>query len=320
MRFETPLHIGDYKPESYENSESYLRSDTIIAAIISTWAKIGRGDWIGDGDLPFNISSAFPFYYETQKDEVIKYHPFFPRIKRPFNFDKYDLKISKSLKRIVWTDLDYFEKILRGEKLTHFNDNHLQAEFLSDKEVPSEFMYRQISERVQIPRESSISESQPFYMERIHFNKGGLFFLAIGDQLDRLETALNWLMYEGFGTDRNVGNGFFKWEKQDITLSIDSNTNYSTNLGLYCPENKSLLYQQVDENSAYDLIKRGGWITTPGYQNLEKKSIYMFTEGSLFNNRSEICGHPNHNLTPDDYPIDHNIYRCGRTIFLPVKI
>jgi CRISPR-associated protein Csm4 len=319
LKFTTPLHIGDYKPDTYENSESYLRSDTIIAAIIATWAKSGHGDWIGDGNLPFTISSAFPFYM-IKKDENVEFHPLFPRIKRPFLLKEYDPKMSKALKKITWMDLHYFIKSVNGGSFDDFDSAHLQGEVLSASELPKDFMYKQISERVKIPRDRSSEDSDPFYMERIYFNSAGLYFIATGDELEKLEKALNVLKYEGFGTDRNIGNGFFEWEKGVINITSNNDSEYSTNLGLYCPESQDTIRRQIDTTSSYDIIRRGGWITTEGYQTLEKKSIYMISEGSVLKNREKVCGFPNHNLKPDTYPISHNIFRCGRTIFIPVKL
>ena len=320
LKFTTPLHIGDHKPESYETTESYLRSDTIIAAIIATWAKMGHEDWIGDGNLPFTISSAFPFYMKKREDLEVQYHPLFPRIKRPFLLKDHDPTMSKALKKIVWMDLHYFNKTILGESFDEFSKDHLQGDVLSKWEIPEDFMYKHISERVKIPRDRSEQDSEPFYMERIYFNDAGLYFLAEGDGLDKLENALNVLQHEGFGTDRNVGNGFFEWEKRSIDISIPENTAYSTNLGLYCPVDSDTIKNQIDDHATYDLVRRGGWITTTGFQTIEKKSIYMLNEGSVLKNREAICGYPNHNLKPDDYPVDHNVYRCGRTIFIPVKI
>ncbi|MEP7266147.1 MAG: hypothetical protein ABI844_00880, partial [Saprospiraceae bacterium] len=181
------------------------------------------------------------------------------------------------------------------------------------------------SERVAIPRErNDENQSKPFYMERIYFTNGGLYFLVSGDELNKLEAALNFLQYEGFGTDRNVGNGFFKWHRKEISLNVPTGSAYSACLGLYCPTDKTKVQLEVNDKSSYELVKRGGWITTPGYQTIEKNSIYMFTEGSIFYKKDHIDGKGNIDLTPATLPIEmkpsHPIYRCGRTLFIPVKL
>jgi CRISPR-associated protein Csm4 len=318
LKFITPLHLSDYKPDSYETSESFLRSDTIIAAIMASWAKKGLEGWIGDGDLPFTVSSAFPFYQEKDKDIVM----FLPRPKLPFNNEDEDGSISKELKKVKWIDKNLFESVISGKSFSI--KSSLQGDFLSTSNVNANFMIRQVSERVTIPRDRSIEESRPFYMERIYFNDAGLYFLATGDHLDRINTALDLLQHEGIGTDRNVGNGFFTYTNQEIQLNVPQDTKYYMSLGLYCPDSKENLEQELDEKSAYDLIKRGGYITKEGYQTIEKYSIYMMAEGSILKTNKPIHGKPNIDLTPIDLHQNmrpnHPIYRCGRTIFIPVKV
>ncbi|MBK8818381.1 MAG: hypothetical protein IPN49_04560 [Saprospiraceae bacterium] len=161
-------------------------------------------------------------------------------------------------------------------------------------------------------------------MERIYFNHGGLYFLATGDYLERIDKALSLLQYEGIGTDRNVGNGFFEFTSTDITLDGARDSEYSMALGLYCPLNKEQLSSELDAKSAYELVKRGGYITKEGYQTIEKCSIYMMAEGSILKTNKPIHGKSSIDLTPKDLPQDmrpnHSIYRCGRTIFIPVKV
>ncbi len=181
---------------------------------------------------------------------------------------------------------------------------------------------KEVMDRVTIPRNREDGDSKdaiPFYMERIRFSGGGLYFMAEGDQLDRVEKALTLLQYEGFGTDRNVGNGFFTFDKGEIEIDCPAQGDYGTNMGLYCPRTKEVLEKQLDKNSRFELIKRGGWITTPEFSTIEKNSVYMFKEGSVFFEKESFSGEGAINLKPD-YPIDHPIYRCGKSIFLPVNL
>ena len=320
LKFETPLHLGDYKPESYESSESFLRSDTIVAAIISAWAQMGKDVWINDGNLPFSVSSGFPYYCKDNQNYL-----FFPRPKLPFVLRDRDTKLSKAIKKIFWLDQSFFEKVILGHDISNSLETHIQGEFLSEMKLPEQgFMTKQVSERVKIPRErNEENQSEPFYMERLYFKDAGLYFLSQGDHLDRIERALNFLQYEGFGTDRNVGNGFFTFSSEEISLNFPEDNGYSISMGLYCPESKENVKNEIDEYASYDLIRRGGWITTPGYQSLEKNSIYMFTEGSVFHKQAGVSGKANIDLKPnlpDTMLPNHGIYRCGKTLFIPVNI
>lgn len=321
LTFNSPLHIGDYKPDSYESSESFLRSDTLVAAIMSSWSKSGHEDWIGDGNLPFTISSAFPFY-EGAGNRTL----FFPRVRIPFPMTSHEASKSKMVKKINWIDQAYFEAFINALDFPPSAYDHIQKEFLSSVKLPEEgLLVKQVSERVKIPRErNNENQSEPFYMERIYFNKGGLYFLATGDELHKLAAALDFLRYEGFGTDRNTGNGFFDWESGEISLNLPKNATHSANLGLYCPKDKASVSAEIDEKSAYELIKRGGWITEDGYQTIEKESIYMFTEGSVFKKSENLDGKGNIDLNPRNLPPnlkpDHPVYRSGKTIFIPVNV
>lgn len=319
LNFTTPLHIGDYKPDSYESTEAFLRSDTIIAAIISAWAKRGHEDWIGNGDPGFSLSSAFPFY--GKEGEEVR---FFPRLRLSFNIADRDTTKTKEIKKIAWLDQSYFEKVINNSKLDESFSSQIQGDFISEFEIENNFMTKQISERVAIPRDRNLGDSEPFYMERIYFDNGGLYFFASGEHLDRLETALNFLQYEGFGTDRSTGNGFFTWHKCETTLNVPEGVEYRTNLGLYCPLRKEKIASQINENAAYDIVKRGGWVTKEGFNGIEKNSIYMFAEGSIFKTNELIDGQANIDLTPNHLPEamqpNHKIYRSGRTLFIPVKI
>ncbi len=323
LAFKSPLHIGDYKPESYEISENFLRSDTIIAAIYAAWAKMGHPDWIpDDGVPPFTISSAFP-YIEKKGN---KYTHFFPRPKLRFNQkenNNQDSTVRKKIKKVKWLDLDYFEMVINYEQIVIFGkeNSHLQAEFLSSTKDIEKHIYKDLLQRVKISRNVEKQEdSDPFQMERIYFEKAGLFFMALGPDFEKLEIALEFLQYEGFGTDRSTGNGYFELKQGEISIDTPENSELSTNLSLYTPESKEVLIKNINSSdSAFETIKRGGWITTPGYQSLTKKSIRMFTEGGIWKQQNEIAGKANIDLTPGTIPIDHKIWRCGRSIFIPVK-
>jgi CRISPR-associated protein Csm4 len=321
LYFNSPLHIGNHRPDDYDESESFLRSDTLVAAIYATWAKMGNSDWIPEsGDPPFTLSSAFPFWARNEEDLI----HFFPKLKvTPSSTTEFDTVTIKSLKKVQWIDKGYFEKVLKMESTDQFGDNQkdIQGLFLTSSALPEDgFMIKEETNRVTIPRnrEKEGQNSTPFHMERLRFQNGGLFFIADGEDLNRLEKALDLLQYEGFGTDRNVGNGFFSWKSGNISIKVPDSGEYGTNLSLYCPF-KSELNTQLDENSRFELIKRGGWITTLNYQTIEKNSIYMFSEGSVFKENRAVAGRGGIDITPY-LPIDHPIFRCGKSIFLPINL
>lgn len=324
LSFNSPLHLGNHKPESYEQSEEFLRSDTIVAAIFATWAKMGHEDWIPeDGNPPFTLSSAFPYVKKGEGD----YIHFFPRPKVRFNkkeSEHDDSTVRKKIKKVQWLDQHYFEAVINYRSLESFGvgNRHLKGNFLCKNDVDMDaHITRDLLQRVTISRNiKEPKDSEPFYMERIFFDRAGLYFMVEGEEMGKLETALEFLQYEGFGTDRTVGNGFFDLERGSIQLNVPTGTETTTNLSLYIPKNKEeFLSQTTHEDAAFEGIKRGGWITTAGYQGKEKKSLMMFSEGGIWKQASQIAGRGNIDLRPSTIEIDHPLWRSGKSIFVPIK-
>jgi CRISPR type III-A-associated RAMP protein Csm4 len=131
---------------------------------------------------------------------------------------------------------------------------------------------------------------------------------------------LSYLADSGIGTDRTVGMGQFSFSFDTFSIDLPEKTSHSFNLSLFCPENHGQLKELIDNNSKYDLIKRGGWIGEP-YNTFRKKSIYMFREGSVFKTNDLTAG-KTVDLKPEKTPakIDHPVYRVGKSLFMPVLI
>jgi len=318
LKFNAPLHLGNHRPDTYDVTETYIRSDTIVAAVYDTWAKIGKAEWIPDNGIPsFTLSSAFPYVEHDGK----KAH-FFPRPKMRFNQAKEVDEVRKSIKKVMWLDQFYFEKVINQESIDFEKGNsHLKGSYLAKNVDPTDHITKDGRQRVEISRQSIDQEdSRPFYMEFIFFQNAGLYFLA--DQEDeQLKKALDILQYEGFGTDRTVGNGLFTLEEGTIDVRIPGDTETSTNLSLYTPKDADDFREYSDhQDAAYDTIKRGGWITSTGLIGKEKKSVRMFTEGSIWHHREAINGKANINLRPSSLEsASHPIWRSGRSLFLPIK-
>lgn len=325
LYFQTPLHIGDVRPEDYGNSESFIRSDTLIAAVTAMLGKTGKIEDNFDGQFPFRVSSLFPF---TTIEKELCY--FFPKLSKRMpvvTVKDQPLEYTKKLKKLKWLDQFYFEAQLNEKEFEQFGNEKqedIQGEFCSQVKLPKDgFITRQVSQRVTIPRDRAGGEDPaPFYMERLLFREGsGLYFLVEGSDFAALEDALNLLQHEGLGTDRTIGNGAFTWEKGTIDLELPE-SDICTNLSLFCPEGQDQLRNMLSDDASYDTVKRGGWITTEGFQTYRKKGVYMFTEGSVFHGDAAPKGRKAIDVTPDAsfIQLPHKIYRCGESIFLPVKL
>lgn len=315
LHFTSGIHIGDSR-DDYGRSLKQLSSDSMYAAVTATLAKVGESIPY-NGDLGCVISALFPFY-QGNGDESPTY--FFPR---PLAFNLSSMTginpaDAKLVKRVKWLDSEYLESILLGKdrlrEETILTD--IYGEYLSKKRISKDFIKTEVTERVSVSR--SLDHSSPFYMERVFFiENSGLYFLVDGDT-SLIDEALPLLSEEGIGTDRNVGNGFFNFDKRSLTIELPDDATYGLSLSTFIPENKNQLALLMSgENVAYELIRLGGWISTPPHLTFRKNAIYAFAPGSVF--YSLISGDGRiADLAPRGL-VDHPVWRCGKALVLPIK-
>lgn len=315
--------MGDAR-DDYSVSLKTIASDTMYAALTSCLAKLGK-EIPESGDLGCTISCLFPFYQKEKGTDAVL---FFPKPLKQTLPALNDLTKAKSVKKVLWLDKTYFEKVISGEQL-FVNDcdvDNVKGDFLTSASMFDEkFISSQVFPRVTVSRDGS-EDAKPFYMDRIFFKDySGLYFMVEGDT-SKIEPALNLLQTEGIGTDRNIGNGYFEYEDESLELELPDNANYSLILSSYIPESKEQLTELLDgDNIAYDFARRGGWITTPPHNTIRKNVIYAFTSASVFAKQisdvytmGEII-----NLKPQlgfEPEVKHPIWRCGKALFIPIKI
>lgn len=323
LHFTSPLHIGD-KREDYSVSLKTIPSDTMYAAITSCLAKLGK-EIPADGNLGATISSLFPYYQKSVNDTPVYFFPK-PLIQRLPNLK--DVGKAKLVKKATWLDKEYFEKVLNGINLFDNNEEDvksIQGQYVSAKKIDEKFMQSQVLPRVMVSRTQK-EDAKPYYIDRISFKgESGLYFLASGDTR-LIDQGMELLKVEGIGTDRNVGNGFFEFTTDEIELKLPENTNYLVSMSLYIPESKEQLTALLNgDNVAYDIIRRGGWITTPPFNSLRKNVINALSEGSVFSASSSTITEMGRivDLRPEtgfEPKVNHPIWRSGKAIMLPIKI
>lgn len=334
LHFTTPVHFGDNR-EDYGISLRYIHSDTFHAALTACLAKTGT-EIPSDGDLGFCCSSLFPFYQQDMHDAPVYFFP------KPLGMQQpvlKDLSKAKKVKKVQWVDSSYLNRILLGEPLIQDEKDiqNIQSGFLAQRTLSVDenckqdkngfFMQSQISPHVEVSR-SGKEDATPFYMERLYFKgASGLFLLAKGDTR-LLEQGLAVLSQEGIGTDRNVGNGYFEYEKGILEIDIPKTGSHTLCLSTFIPEHQKQLKEMLSgENIAYDFARRGGWITDADHIGLRKNFIHAFLPGSVFQpdaTQSDILGKIV-DLRPDlssinRSPIPHPIWRNGRALFLPINL
>lgn len=323
LHFTSPLHIGDAR-DDYSVSLKTISSDTMYAALTSCLAKLGK-EIPDKGDLGCTISSLFPFYQKEKESDAVL---FFPKPLKQTLPILDDLTKAKSVKKVLWLDKTYFEKVINGEQLfVNSNDvDNIKGDFLTNISMFDEkFISSQVFPRVTVSRDGS-KDAKPFYMDRIFFKDySGLYFIAEGNT-SNIKPALNLLQSEGIGTDRNVGNGYFEYEDESLELELPDNANYSLTLSSFIPESKEQLTELLDgDNVAYDFVRRGGWITTPPHNTIRKNVVYAFTAASVFAKQTSdvyslgriVDLKPQLDFEPK---VKHPIWRCGKALFVPINI
>jgi CRISPR-associated protein Csm4 len=324
LHFTAPLHLGDTRND-YSVSLKTICSDTMYAALTSCLAKTGK-EIPEKGDLGFTISSLFPFYQKNEESEAVY---FLPKPLRSVLPDLEQVEDAKKIKKVQWLGIEEFSEFINGNNHIFANLQNVKGEYLTKKEIDSDFISSQISPRVTVSRTGQ-EDATPFYMDRVYF-KGysGLYFIAVGaDHL--LNEAINVLQYEGVGTDRNVGNGFFTFSKNEIEIDCpgEKETAYGVALSMFIPESKEQLEGYLaGDKVGYDFARRGGWITTPPFNTFRKNAIYAFMHGSVLSlnpdNNIEIKGKIE-NLKPEltfaEQQLEHSIWRSGKSIFIPIKL
>ncbi|PSR05963.1 MAG: type III-A CRISPR-associated RAMP protein Csm4 [Bacteroidetes bacterium SW_10_40_5] len=306
LNFTTPLHISSGKENVFDVSGDILHSDQVKGALFVT-AKQLYGDEI-DGSFmeTFTISSAFPYWGQSY---------FFPKpmMRLPLRIEGVtgESKQSKQLKKLQYIEKGWMEKVMatgeNGELIVRQNQLSANNTFLWDQAENSDqtFMKKEVQERVSIPDNREEEDPTPYFMERIYFDDhAGLFFLlqwqqGISEhQKEQVRAAFKLLGDSGVGTDRNVGNGQFNIDWDNISFNIPDNADKMMATGLFCP--------------------KAGSIEEGAYRHYRKKWVYMFSEGSVFPNDKGLEGNIV-DLCPEDANITHPVWRDGTCLFLPLK-
>jgi len=325
LNFTSPLHLGR-EGIGLERTDDIIHSDTLFGAIMCKW-PLFYDDPVEDfvKAPPFLISSAFPFK---------KNNYFFPRpmirtmIKEE---EEKSFKLRKKIKKIKFVSKIIFEKLLKDEKIDSFSEkNTLQeGKFLAEKEFESldeqeKTIYR-IREvpRVIIDRHKNSSEI--FYFNEVIFSKdSGLFFLAefINSSIkNKFEAILRLLGDEGIGGDKSCGKGQFVLEKDEsFKLELPTKPSYFITLSLFHPTKEEIQKGLLATEASYEIITRGGWIHSIFPTARRRKTVKMFTEGSIFKYIGEkIYGDMVKVLDKDETPgIPHDVYRYGISFNLPL--
>ena len=217
---------------------------------------------------------------------------------------------NKEIKKKKFIEKSGFEKLLSGEQIESIEAD----KFIPDKNNESPYSMINVP-RIGLSRLTNHQGENYFHFgEIIYRENAGLSFLyEIKDKNieSQFQTTLTLLADEGIGGDRSSGKGLFNQPAfSDITLNTPENAPGLITLSLYSPAHNEL--DNIDR-AYYQLLSRSGYIYSPYCQSLRRKSVRMFTEGSVFSGKKtgKLA-----DITPQIFK-EHKVYRYGFAFTLP---
>lgn len=302
LTFRSPVHFG-YKEKTYQMSEVTVSADTLFSALCNCWrlmyGSADLGEMLGlftSGNAPFVISSTFPYH----REELF--------VPKPVGLDLSDVTGDyKKAKKIKFIPLKCLIQ---------------QAEFHDYQEIKQGFMLKRdvdcIYSSREIPRvvKDCITETtEIYYVQSVFFEEeAGLYFLlTVYDEamLPKIRAAINLLGDEGLGGERTYGYGLFTADFIEAgSFAADADSYMLLSPYLPRPDEVNQLVPV-----SFELRRRNGWVYSMGGQNIRRKSVMMFAEGSVFRNKLQgtIA-----DVTPTGFT-EHRVYRYGLAYALPVR-
>jgi CRISPR-associated protein Csm4 len=343
-------HFGELGIGMEETSERVL-SDTLFSAWVSSYAKLLGKDaatnflkkFNSQPEPPFRLSSTF--IYQGTGENTIYYLP--RPLKFPPNYPiENDLDFTKAYKPLKYLPLDVWQTWYQGSGFSDSEELKAKAKNKGETNgvlnTKGTFKY---SEAYKINKVPKIAVDRVTRATNIHHtgfvqyqwkanqkesdgveSLSGLYCLVRLSEPDIENTffaVLDFLGVEGIGGERSSGAGQFKVEQTELTKAwrqiVDfKDTNHHCLISLFWqyPFPKEFL-----DNASYELQQRGGWLGSPvsDGRQLRRKSVQMFTEGSVF---SIVPQGQLADVTPDkpEKFLDHQVYRSGISLSLPIKV
>lgn len=306
LKPKSSFHIGD-REGWREGSKPYIPSDTIFSALCHCYGLLydDLEDLLNafvNGKPPFLITSAFPcsgnmYFFPVPRNQAPK---------------------EKALKKIKFIDLNGLEKVLSGKRI----DDIARAGDI--KTIPSnkpsdELWKTEDVPRVGLSRWSNHPGENYFHFGQVWYKDAGLFIIVDFKDVnfrERIVASFNLMVHEGIGGDRTCGKGVFhNPEISEIEIKLPSSPNAQYTLSLYFPRINEL---DGIEKGYYELESRKGYIYSPYSQSMRRRSVRMFSEGSIFPDNIKRLG-TIVDVTPELFT-HHRVYRYGFMFSLPCHL
>jgi CRISPR-associated protein Csm4 len=299
---------------------------------------------------PFRVGSTFIYRHtssetNSKKSDRAQTHRtiyYLPRpMQRPRGYPEDDLAFSKVYRTLNYLPLKIWQRWYQNIGFTPDDTQELTSA-VRDKtggalQKAGTFDYGSTYKKHQVPKVSidRTTRTTNFYQTgfvkfiRQEKETSGLYFLVhfpvLNAQLENnLYAALELLGEEGIGGERSSGAGQFTATWLDIEDASDPSLkqwrevlqfdrgNHHALLSLFWEEtlNRALL----GATARYTLKERGGWVVGP---QVRRRMVRMFSEGSVFPVEPRGCLA---DVTPESFRRNHNIYRSGVSLSLPIML
>ncbi|MCX7974433.1 MAG: type III-A CRISPR-associated RAMP protein Csm4 [Candidatus Aminicenantes bacterium] len=351
LKPKSSFHLGE-RERWLEGSKIHFPADTLFSALCQAHQLLyGEVDTFINGFLkgepPFLLSSAFPFwhgdyFFPLPKSKFIK--PEEGRILKEslkealnVNRNRVTQEINpKDIKKIQFVNLPSLRLLLSG--LSLFDLILKAAQDPNLKTIPLLFSWpfkeKNQSQwpskktpwiienvpRVALSRFSNHPGENFFHFGRIFYAPDASLFCLLEIKLPEWENKIKALFYlladEGIGGDRTCGQGLLeKPEFDEIELPETEDAQWLYSLSPYFPAENE--YSGLAQ-SFYELEERKGYIFSPFGRTLRRRSIRIFTEGSVFPRNVERRGKLV-DVTPEAFKA-HRVYRYSLLFALPCQM
>ena len=305
------------------------RSDMLSAALTSLWSQVHDQDSVATvaKEPPFRISSAMPCIFRKEGVTVLFPVP----IGMTALLARRHPELAKEVRRLRWADAVIIKRIITDQLLPPLADldcwdDYSLLSIAGGKKGKRRWFARDASRpRLQVdrltngPAEGMLFESH----QRIYSRECG--FSLVIDTAAENETGvlsvLRLLGLQGVGANRSVGHGTFAVEQVEPfdrdCMSIPGTEGARMLLSLLWPTEGDIGSGAL--NGAYDVVTRGGWVTSAATPTLRRPSLRMLVEGSWFPADATVEGGCVRVGAPSaESPFRHPVFRDGRCLSIPI--
>jgi len=346
LTFRSPLRIGE-RGVGLEVTRPYVPADTLFSALCMAWRDFfSEQDMLNDilhrytpqsspGSAPFFLTSAFPYAGSVR---------FFPKPLAHLPQVTIADDSAKAYKRVRFVSETVFHKLLNAEAV-HFDDGScgndgqvwlscsgstknqppdpLSLQSFWDAES-NDYIFWRVNIRPRVTLDRVNSASMIWHIGGVHFRENaGLWFAVDFRTTDasfqnKFVSCLRLLGDTGLGSERGGGYGLFQFSHQLESLPSAANANSFLTLTPFCPKDTAELKSLTQGPAAYELITRRGWIGSPKGSTLRRKTIWMFSEGSVFSSSASQPPGTLVDVTPEMWKTGnvaadarHDVFRYG---------